>query len=55
MMDFFRISLVLSPTPLKARNVNFERGRRKSLVEVVEGGFPCISARGNTIISKVNI
>ena len=28
---------------------------RESRVEVVEGGFPCISARGYIIISKVNI
>ena len=28
---------------------------RESRVEVVEGGFPCISARGYIIISKANI
>ena len=31
------------------------RDVRESLVEVVEGGFPCIIARGYIIISKVRI
>ena len=46
--------------PQNVRNGNWERGCegkyiRRSRVKVVEGGFPCISAQGYIIISKVKI
>ena len=48
------------PTPQKVRNGNCERGCevksiRRSRLEVVEGGFHCISARGCILILIVNI